>query len=260
MTALGWLTSCLAEVPGTEGWLGDRERRVLAALRVPKRRADWRLGRWTAKAAVSAWLDVPVRSVEIIAAADGAPEPWVDGRRAPVSVSLSHRGGRALAVVTSAPGVVGCDLELVEPRSLAFTREWFAATERLLVATFDGRDRDRVANLLWTAKEAAAKARREGLRLDFRQAVVQVGDPARRGSEWRPFSVEWPDTTVGGWWRDEPGWVLAIAGEPAPGLPRRLPDRDLGGKAARALRPPPDGGDRDWREPGSGKGSREPRS
>ena len=56
MTALGWLTSSLAEVPGADDWLGPREQRALAALSVEKRRADWRLGRWAAKAAVGAWL------------------------------------------------------------------------------------------------------------------------------------------------------------------------------------------------------------
>ena len=82
------------------------------ALRMRRRRRDWRLGRFTAKAAVGAWLSVAPERVEILAAPDGAPEAWVDGERAPVSVSLSHRAGRALAVVAHAPAVVGCDLEL----------------------------------------------------------------------------------------------------------------------------------------------------
>jgi 4'-phosphopantetheinyl transferase len=223
MSAPGWLTSSLAELPEGVAWLGARERRVLAGLRIEKRRTDWLLGRWTAKAAVAAWLDVRARTVEIVAAADGAPEAWVHGVRAPVSVSLSHRAGRALAVVTSAPDVVGCDLELVEPRSPAFVREWLAGTEQMLVATFDGRDRDRVVNLLWTAKEAAAKVRREGLRLDVRRAAVGVGEPARRGAAWRALSAEWREGgTTAGWCRDEPGWVMAVAGDPAPGVPRRL--------------------------------------
>jgi hypothetical protein len=41
---------------------------------------------------------------------------------------------------------------------------------------------------------------------------------------WRALRVEWQDGagTVAGWWRAEPGWVMAIAGRPAPGPPRRL--------------------------------------
>ena len=81
---------------------------------------------------------LPASRIEILAAADGAPEAWLDGERAPVSVSLSHRGGRALAAVAAAPAVVGCDLELVEPRSGAFVREWLAPAEQALVAALDG--------------------------------------------------------------------------------------------------------------------------
>jgi len=224
MTAPGWLTTSLAEVPDGDGWLGARERHAQVALRVDKRRADWRLGRWTAKAAAAAWLGMPASRIEILAAADGAPEAWLDGERAPVSVSLSHRGGRALAAVTAAPAVIGCDLELVEPRSGAFVREWLAPTEQTLVRTFDGAERDRVANLVWTAKEAAAKVRREGLRLDVRSAEVDVPDVASRGPGWRPLCVDWRQEggQTAGWWRAEPGWVMVIAGDPAPGRPRWL--------------------------------------
>jgi 4'-phosphopantetheinyl transferase len=224
MTAPGWLTSSLAEVPDGDHWLGARERRALGALTMPKRIADWRLGRWTVKAAASAWLGLAASRVEILAAADGAPEAWLDGQRAPVSVSLSHREGRALAAVTAAPAVIGCDLELVEPRSRAFIREWFAPTEQMLVATFDGVERDRVANLVWTAKEAAAKVRREGLRLDIRRAAVDVPDAATRAATWRPLCVDWrrEGARTAGWWRDEPGWVMAILADPAPGPPRWL--------------------------------------
>jgi 4'-phosphopantetheinyl transferase len=224
VTPPGWLTSSLAEVPEGDDWLGARERGALATLSVPKRRADWRLGRWTVKAAASAWLGLPASRIEILAAADGAPEAWLDGLRAPVSVSLSHREGRALAVVTAAPAAIGCDLELVEPRSRAFIREWFAPTEQMLVTTFDGPERDRVANLVWTAKEAAAKVRREGLRLDVRRATVDLPDAASRAATWRPLRVHWRQEggQTAGWWRDEPGWVMVIAGDPAPGRPRRL--------------------------------------
>jgi 4'-phosphopantetheinyl transferase len=224
MTAPGWLTGSLAEVPDGDGWLGVRERRALDPLGVEKRRQDWRLGRWTAKAAVAAWLALPESRIEILAGSDGAPEAWLDGERAPVSVSLSHRGGRALAAVTAAPAVIGCDLELVEPRSGAFIREWLAPAEQRLVATFDGPERDRIANLVWTAKEAAAKVRRAGLRLDVRRAAVEVPDAAVPAATWRPLFVDWRQegATTAGWWRDEPGWVMAILGEPAPARPRRL--------------------------------------
>jgi 4'-phosphopantetheinyl transferase len=184
---------------------------VLDGLMIAKRRADWRLGRFTAKAAAAEWLGVPDARVEILAAPDGAPDVWIGQERAPVSLSLTHRAGRAVAVVADAYCAVGCDLELVEPRRDAFVREWFSPWEQELVFSA-GERRDLLANLLWTAKEAAVKARREGLRLDPRHAAVQLGN----GSwPWRPLSVTWDNEpwAVEGWWRGDEGFVLAVVAE-----------------------------------------------
>src|SRR3954453_10565833 len=101
--SVGWLTRSHADVPADDAWLGARERAVLAGLRVPKRRADWRLGRWTAKCALGAWLGTDPIEIAVLAASDGAPEAWLGDERLPVSISISHRGGRALAAVASAP-------------------------------------------------------------------------------------------------------------------------------------------------------------
>lgn len=224
MTASGWLTRCLADVPPGEDWLGPTERRVLSMLRAPRRRRDWRLGRWTAKLAVGAWLSVPPESVEILAAEDGAPEAWLGGSRAPVSISLSHRAGRSLAAVASAPVRVGCDLELVEPRSGAFVREWLGQAEQATLAARPAGDRARLANVLWTAKEAAAKVRRAGLRLDVRHAVVAPVPTDGVDLAWQALRVTWPDRLrpTAGWWRSERAFVMSILAEPAPGPPRRL--------------------------------------
>ncbi|MGZ4201615.1 MAG: 4'-phosphopantetheinyl transferase family protein [Thermoleophilaceae bacterium] len=223
---LSWLTRSSAEVPAGDDWLGPREREVLARLRIEKRRNDWRLGRHTAKAAVAAWLDVPAARVEIVAADDGAPEAFVDGRRAPVSISLSHRADRAMAVVGDASSAVGCDLELIEPRSEAFVREWLAPPEQAAVLAVEGDERARVANLIWTAKEAAAKVRRGGLRLNVRHAVVTLGDGP---GEWRQLTVDWgEDGVTPGWWRADGGWAVAIASEPGSRPPLELVDTAAG--------------------------------
>jgi 4'-phosphopantetheinyl transferase len=220
MSAPGWLTRCEADVPAGDDWLGDAERRALAALRFPVRRASWRLGRWTAKAAVGAWLGAEPAAVQVLAAEDGAPEAWVGGRRAPVSLSLSHRAGRALAAVADAPAVVGCDLELVEPRSDAFVREWLSPGEQALVAGRRDGERAELVNLLWTAKEAAAKVCREGLRLPVRDAVARpaAGAPAA----WGPLHVAWEAAELPGWWRAEDGWVMAVVARGSAGRPQPI--------------------------------------
>jgi 4'-phosphopantetheinyl transferase len=222
-----WLTRSLTDVPPGDAWLSPRERRTAVRLGVARRRRDWRLGRFTAKAAVAAFLSVAPERVEILAAPDGAPEAWIDGERAPLSVSLSHRAGRALAVVARGPDVVGCDLERVEPRSGAFVREWLAPAEQGLLAAHAARERDLLANLVWTAKEAGAKVRRQGLRLDVRHAIVAPAEVGGDEDGWRALSVSWADRHVptAGWWRTEPGWVMTIAGDPPPARPRPAAER-----------------------------------
>jgi 4'-phosphopantetheinyl transferase len=201
--AIAWLTRSHIELPAGDDWLSPRERALLAGLRVAKRRADWRLGRYTVKAALGA-------DVEILAAADGAPEAWRDGIRLPVSVSLSHREGIALVAVCPAPAVVGCDVERLEPRSSAFIGDWLAPAEQALV----GHDDTLLPNLLWTAKEAAAKVRRQGLRLDVRAAVTRLED--REVAGWRGLAVEWMDgaPATRGWWRTADGFVMTVAATP----------------------------------------------
>ena len=224
MAELGWLTRGLADVPAHDRWLSERERGVLATLRVHKRRADSRLGRWAAKTALAAWRGVAPSEVEILAAADGAPEGLIRGTPVPVRLSLSHRAGRALVVVGNGAGALGCDLEAIEARSPAFVREWLRPAERQLLAGLDVELRELVANLLWSAKEAASKARREGLRLDVRQATVAPGHLERSQRSWLRLRVDWEEgPTDPGWWRREPGWVMTVVGDPADAPPSELP-------------------------------------
>ena len=227
MSELGWITRWRAEVPPGEGWLGPREREVLNGLRFPKRRDDWLVGRFTAKLAVSEWLGIPAERVEIIAAGDGAPEPYVSGERAAVALSLSHRAGVAVCMVAAAGTRLGCDLELAEPRRPAFVADWFTAGEREAVARADPADRALLLALLWSAKESALKALRVGLRFDTRWVVV---DPPALGAagRWLPLTVRHPAgaQVFPGWWRHDAGRVITmVAGSPgqvAAAEPRKL--------------------------------------
>ena len=223
MTALGWLTRSLADVPRDDEWLSPRERAALRGFPIEKRRREWRLGRFAAKAAAGSWLGVEPARVEVLAAADGAPIAHLDGEPAPVAVSLSHRAGRALAVAGPATAAIGSDVELVEPRSGAFVRGWLASPERKLLESLPARRRPVGANLMWSAKEAAAKVRREGLRLDLRDAAVEAAGVAEARDGWRPLLVRWGDgERVAGWWREEAEWVMAVLAQPAPDQPRRI--------------------------------------
>ncbi len=48
----------------------------------------------------------------------------------------------------------------------------------------------------------------------MRRAEVSL-EPA--GDEWAGLSVRWEGeaTSVSGWWREDPGWVMAVVAEPA---------------------------------------------
>lgn len=222
MSTSGHLLCSVADVPDGDAWLGARERELHERLAIPRRRSAWRLGRWCGKSAAAAWLGAAPDRIEVLPAADGAPDVWLDGRPAPVSLSLSHRAGRALAVVGPRARPLGCDIELIEPRSGAFVREWLAPAEQALVAAARGDvARDLVANLVWTGKEAAAKVRREGLRLDVRRAVVRL-EP-RWDGEWRGLRVTWPSgEDCFGWWQVHDEWVMAVSGTDPDAAPRRL--------------------------------------
>lgn len=216
MAVLGWLTRELGEVPPDDEWLSEREREVLAALGLPKRRADWRLGRWAAKAAVAAWWKGEIGVIEVATEKDGSPAVLLDGAKAQVALSVSHREGRALVAVGGSPRAVGCDLEAIEPRSPAFIREWLGPAERELLAGLDDKRTQMVANLIWTAKEAACKVRHEGLRLNVRRARVEPAALEVPPGSWAPLQVAWEDGSFEeGWWRWEPGWVMSVLSDPA---------------------------------------------
>jgi 4'-phosphopantetheinyl transferase len=176
-------TGHLADVPADDEWLGPLERDACARLRVAKRRREWRLGRWTAKQAILAWLPavepddvepgaMAPNRIQVVAAADGAPDVLVDGRMAPVVLSLSHSAGLALAAVALPPLRIGCDVERVEERSEAFVDDVFTAAEAARIRAVPSAVRPMVATMVWSAKESALKALRQGLRLDTRAVEV----------------------------------------------------------------------------------------
>jgi 4'-phosphopantetheinyl transferase len=199
-----WLLEAAAGVPVDDAWLAPVERARLAQLRVAKRRADWRLGRWTGKRAVAAALGIAAERVAVIAAAGGAPLALLDGVPAPLAISLSHAGGRGLCAVAAAGVAVGCDLEVVAPRASAFAGDYFTAAEQVLA----GGDPRRVT-LVWCAKEAALKALGEGLREDPR--AVEVALTGGRSGEWTALTVACAGCRLSGWARELDGLMAVIA-------------------------------------------------
>lgn len=202
-----WLEQTQADVPAENDWLSENEAIRLESLRFPKRRADWRLGRWTAKRALSVCLDVPAhpqvfKRIEIRAAASGAPEVYFADQPAALTISLSHRDELAACAVVMSSVEMGCDLEMVEPHSDAFVADYFTGEEQALVARASAPDRARLLALLWSAKESALKALHEGLRLDTRCVIVSPFAAAFDLHGWSPLQVCYTGGQVfHGWWQ-----------------------------------------------------------
>lgn len=220
-----WCEQAEAALPADDDWLSARELATMRALKVPKRRGDWRLGRWTAKHAVTSALQLPhdrstLRKVEIKAAESGAPEVHLAGNDTPVIISISHRGGLAACAVTLGQASLGCDLELVEVRSNAFISDYFTAQERDLVNRAATEEGALLACLLWSAKESALKALQVGLRADTRSVVVKlgtIGGDSVSCEQWCPLVVRSADTSeLHGWWRCEAGVIRTVVADPAP--------------------------------------------
>ena len=216
-----WLERSSHSIPSHDGWLGAAELACLAAFRFPKRRADWLLGRWTAKCAVASVLHdlAAFADIEIRAAPSGAPTVYIRGQPAPVRISLSHRAGIACCAITLDAIALGCDLEVVEPRSSAFVSDYFTLEERDLIGRSGAAERARLVALLWSAKESALKALGVGLRADTRS--VSVAAPHESGC----LTLRCATEELYGWWQSSGELVRTLVCACGPGE-LRGPDFD----------------------------------
>jgi 4'-phosphopantetheinyl transferase len=219
---LHWLEQCADDIPKENDWLNGREVHFLDGLRFAKRRADWRLGRWTAKQALAAYLNSPslpaaLAKIEVRPASSGAPEAFFENKPAPVTISLSHRNDRAICVVAPSAIDLGCDLEQVEPRSDAFLADYFTAEEQALVTRHTLAEQPLLTALLWSGKESALKALRTGLRMDTRSVIVGPVDLSLDLGGWSPLHVHHSgNKTFNGWWQIADGMVRTVVAAPPP--------------------------------------------
>jgi 4'-phosphopantetheinyl transferase len=248
-----WLQQSVADLPEQNDWLSTSDMARLNGMRFEKRRADWRLGRWTAKRALAVYLNLPadhqaLAEIEIRPALSGAPEVFLANKPADVTISLSHRAGIANCAIAVSGAALGCDLEIVEPRSDAFVADYFTIEEQELVARTNPADRFPLLALLWSAKESALKALREGLRLDTRSVAVKPwavrseshdeasfrDDPALAfqpfygSNSWRPLHVRFDvDQVFQGWWKLTNNVLETMVANPSPSQPILLLEAGL---------------------------------
>lgn len=220
-----WLARGADQVPPVGDWLSPAERVRAGGMRYAKRRTDFLLRRWTLKQAVVRVLGWPddagaLARIEARPAPGGAPLLYLDGRTAGRGVSLTDRAGCAACLVAARSAAIGCDVEVIEPRSEAFVRDYLTDSERRAVQA-GGPARDLLANLVWSAKESALKVLGTGLRADTRSVEVTVAEAGPAEFSWSPLEVRTASgVCLPGWWRRSGAFVLTACwpgGGPAPG-------------------------------------------
>lgn len=215
MTPVHWWSAGLAHVPQIDDWIDEIEAARFASMRFTKRRSESTLSRYCAKTTVAMALGrstdpASLRSIQIRNARDGAPETQVEGHNGELVIAMTDRADWAVAAVVAGSSRIGCDLELVEPRSQAFVDDYFTPLERSMVTQVE--EPELTANLIWSAKESALKVLRTGLRRDTRTVEVTLG--GKRSAAWSPLSVDSSDGhRMWGWWRRYNSFVLTVVAE-----------------------------------------------
>ena len=233
MTDVFWLEQTDADLPADTDWLSADEAARANGMRFARRRADWLLGRWTAKCAMAQYWKALAQQplladIEIRSAVSGAPQVFLTGEAAAVAISLSHRAGRAMCAVATLDVALGCDLEIIEPRSGAFISDYFTTEEQALVAAATPADQSRVVTALWSAKESTLKALGLGLRVDTREVLVNLIDTYHRklssaGSyrpdPWRSLQVRYDGKIYSGWWQYTTSLLRTLVATPSSRIP-----------------------------------------
>jgi 4'-phosphopantetheinyl transferase len=222
---LRWLTQSLSDLPQNDSWLSEAERLVLAGMRFPQKRDDWKLGRWTAKQAIGACKIKDSRvfsDLEIRAAADGAPEAFRGNEPARVSISISHSRQQSLCVVGPSDCSVGCDLEWIEPREEIFARDYFTP-EEILCLQQDPAEGVLLVNLIWSAKETVLKILHQGLRRDTRSVVIHPDFGGIEGA-WKMWTGRCLESSriFKGWWRSAGGYIYTAASDQITSAPEEI--------------------------------------
>jgi len=232
-----WIARGEPHLPSGTSWLTPFEERRASSMRYTKRRTEYLVRRLTAKHAVLATLgwQVDVRTLARVSVPNrltGAPYVEVDGEPLGLDVSLTDRAGWGVCLVGPDLGAVGCDVELMEPRSAAFVRDFLTPAEQKVVhSASEEQHWHALANLFWSAKESALKVLRTGLRRDTRSVEVHLADPSiNEQGRWSPLEVRGGAAPMPGWWVREGPWLLTVAYDrpgPAPeGLERPSALRD----------------------------------
>ncbi len=202
--------------PWRTDFLSAREWERFEGLHFPRRRREWLLGRYAAKALLSRveadLTDRPWSTIEILNEESGAPVVLVNGQPREGTLSISHRAGLAFVAWKPDGRELGVDIERIEERRQVFEEDYFTAVEREALSRSPVDLRTLAVTLLWSLKESALKALHKGLRLDTRQVEVALPDSLLPACDWRPCVLSFAEASLSwlGHWRRWSDYVLTV--------------------------------------------------
>ncbi len=225
-SSVWYLIQDITNVPTETGWLSPKEYKTVQSFKIEKRRNDWLLGRWTSKKLIQDYyltrnFNYKLHELEIIAAENGQPQLFINGKTQRINFSISHSEGCAFCVLNGHASSIGCDIEALLPRSEGLMTDFFTKDEIVVVEKQLETDKKIfITNLTWSAKESVLKVLKEGLRIDTRK--INVFDFTQQiTNEWKPFKSVYQETKKDfwGWYKKHQNFVLTCASSgkiPAP--------------------------------------------
>ena len=213
------------------GLLSAEETAVFDSFSVLKRKQDWLLGRWTAKHLLQAMIrqkygkTMPLAAISIIAAEDGAPRVHLNsqlaGQESRFTLSISHSQGTGFCAAVERPAwPLGADIEFIEPRPKNFAADFFTDQEQAFIQESRPELADSLITAIWSSKEAALKAVRQGLRLDTRSIFCQIEALDVLPNDWAILRLIWISQEdqkqlpfLSGWWKVDGPYVLTLAAQ-----------------------------------------------
>jgi 4'-phosphopantetheinyl transferase len=199
-----------------EGVLSAEEKDQCSRFVRPADRARCAASRASLRVVLAKYLLKEPHALHFKAGASGKPS--LDRADPSIQFNISHAGDLALIAVTRELKV-GIDVERVRevPDMGAILNGFFSEQETAWLRSHEGEKRTRAFFLLWTRREAAAKALGIGLFDCFARFVLPLPDRARSG-----FRIELsdPDAPAGptrDWWMRDllpaPGYAGAVCVE-----------------------------------------------
>jgi len=160
---LGWVHGTYEEVfPRAAPLLSPSEAKLLTNLEFPRRRESYLLGRYAAKRGLLLLLNEPDGSrISVFSGAFDQPLVEYPSQRG-VSITITHTQGLALGLAFPVGHPMGIDVERKDASRLAILVAQMTSAERAWAET-SGLEEVTCATMLWTMKEALAKALTTGL-------------------------------------------------------------------------------------------------